>query len=49
MEDWKMESWILMFLLVIIILSRFILWSCLSKYIDYKLSKRFPTRPKKDF
>ncbi|XP_077318251.1 small integral membrane protein 38 [Lithobates pipiens] len=42
-----MESWILVFLLVIIILSRFLLGSCLSAYIDYKLSKRFPNRPKK--
>ncbi|XP_069821317.1 small integral membrane protein 38 [Dendropsophus ebraccatus] len=43
-----MESGILVFLLVIIILSRFLLWSCLSTYIDYKLSKRFPNRTKKD-
>ncbi|XP_041445756.1 small integral membrane protein 38-like [Xenopus laevis] len=43
-----MESGILMILLVIIILSRFILWSCLSSYIDYKLSKRFPDAMKND-
>ncbi|XP_063802150.1 small integral membrane protein 38 [Pseudophryne corroboree] len=43
-----MESGILVFLMVIIILSRFILWSCLSTYIDYKLSKRFPKRPKEE-
>ncbi|XP_068115767.1 small integral membrane protein 38 [Hyperolius riggenbachi] len=39
-----MESGILVFLLVVIILSRFILWSCLSTYIDYKLAKRFPDK-----
>ncbi|XP_073397922.1 small integral membrane protein 38 [Dendrobates tinctorius] len=43
-----MESGILVFLLVLILLSRFILWSCLSTYIDYKLAKRFPHRPKKN-
>ncbi|XP_071970507.1 small integral membrane protein 38 [Engystomops pustulosus] len=42
------ESGVLVFLLVIIILSRFLLWSCLSTYIDYKLAKRFPNRPKND-
>ncbi|KAM8940560.1 small integral membrane protein 38 [Pelodytes ibericus] len=43
-----MESPILMLFLVIIIISRFILWSCLSTYIDYKLARRFPDRPKND-
>ncbi|XP_037259359.1 small integral membrane protein 38 [Falco biarmicus] len=37
-----MESVLLMFLLVVIILIRFVLWSCLSAYIDYKLAQRFP-------
>ncbi|XP_053545276.1 small integral membrane protein 38 [Bombina bombina] len=37
-----MESAILMILLIIIIMSRFILWSCFSRYIDYKLAQRFP-------
>ncbi|XP_061855588.1 small integral membrane protein 38 [Colius striatus] len=41
-----MESVVLMILLVVIILIRFILWSCLSTYIDYKLSRRFPDRRK---
>ncbi|XP_069082574.1 small integral membrane protein 38 [Pleurodeles waltl] len=39
-----MESSILMGLLVFIILTRFIVWSCLSAYIDYRLAKRFPER-----
>ncbi|XP_033371228.1 small integral membrane protein 38 [Parus major] len=43
-----MESVLLMVLLVAIILIRFILWSCLSTYIDYKLSQRFPDRRKED-
>ncbi|XP_032300770.1 small integral membrane protein 38 [Excalfactoria chinensis] len=41
-----MESVLLMTLLVVIILIRFILWSCLSAYVDYKLSRRFPDRKK---
>ncbi|XP_059578718.1 small integral membrane protein 38 [Alligator mississippiensis] len=43
-----MESGLLMILLVIIILIRFILWSCLSVYIDYKLSRRFPDKTKEE-
>ncbi|XP_030307387.1 small integral membrane protein 38 [Calypte anna] len=43
-----MESVLLMTLLVIIILIRFILWSCLSAYIDYKLSRRFPDTKKEN-
>ncbi|XP_075043597.1 small integral membrane protein 38 [Mixophyes fleayi] len=43
-----MESGILVFLLVLIILSKFIVWSCLSTYIDYKLAKRFPKIKKKE-
>ncbi|XP_078540791.1 small integral membrane protein 38 [Lissotriton helveticus] len=47
-----MESSILMGLLVFIILTRFILWSCLSAYLDYRLAKRFPKQslkgPKED-
>ncbi|XP_032918992.1 small integral membrane protein 38 [Catharus ustulatus] len=43
-----MESVLLMALLVAIILIRFILWSCLSAYIDYKLSQRFPDTRKED-
>ncbi|XP_057882987.1 small integral membrane protein 38 [Melospiza melodia melodia] len=44
----NMESVLLMVLLVVIILIRFILWSCLSAYIDYKLSQRFPGTKKED-
>ncbi|XP_068050301.1 small integral membrane protein 38 [Anomalospiza imberbis] len=43
-----MESVLLMVLLVVIILIRFILWSCLSSYIDHKLSQRFPDTKKED-
>ncbi|XP_069481366.1 small integral membrane protein 38 [Ambystoma mexicanum] len=38
-----MESGILLGLLVFIILTRFLLWSCLSAYIDHRLARRFPT------
>ncbi|XP_075784898.1 small integral membrane protein 38 [Pelodiscus sinensis] len=43
-----MESGLLMILVVIIILIRFILWSCLSAYLDYKLSRRFPDKTEKE-
>ncbi|XP_064019651.1 small integral membrane protein 38 [Pogoniulus pusillus] len=43
-----MESFLLLGLLVGIILIRFILWSCLSAYIDYKLSRRFPDARKEN-
>ncbi|XP_060610894.1 small integral membrane protein 38 [Anolis sagrei] len=36
----------LMILLVVIILTRFILWSCFSAYLDYKLARRFPEKRK---
>ena len=36
-------------LLVIILLARFILWSCLGTYIDYRLARRQrPGKPKED-
>lgn len=38
----------LMVLLVIILLARFLLWSCLGTYIDYKLARRQPRKPKED-
>lgn len=39
----------LMVLLVIILLARFILWSCLGRYIDYRLARRRqPPKPKED-
>ncbi|XP_045039379.2 small integral membrane protein 38 [Desmodus rotundus] len=51
-----MESWSggsagpdpLMVLLVIILLARFFLWSCLGTYIDYRLAWRRPHKPKED-
>ncbi|XP_064423093.1 small integral membrane protein 38-like [Latimeria chalumnae] len=42
----NMESDALMVLVVIIILTRFILWSCLSAFVDYKLARRFPEQKK---
>lgn len=39
----------LMVLLVIILLARFILWSCLGTYIDYRLARcQRPGKPKED-
>ncbi|KAF6334331.1 small integral membrane protein 38 [Rhinolophus ferrumequinum] len=38
----------LMVLLVIVLLARFILWSCLGTYIDYRLARRQPRKPKED-
>lgn len=38
----------LMVLLVIILLARFLLWSCLGTYIDFKLARRQPRKPKED-
>nr|CAI9704973.1 unnamed protein product [Rangifer tarandus platyrhynchus] len=51
-----MASWLggstapdpLLVLLVIILLARFLLWSCLGTYIDYRLSRRQPRKPKED-
>ncbi|XP_044291596.1 small integral membrane protein 38 [Varanus komodoensis] len=41
-----MESGLLMILMVIIILTRFILWSCFSVYLDYRLARRCPQKRK---
>ncbi|XP_066472839.1 small integral membrane protein 38 [Tiliqua scincoides] len=41
-----MGSGPLMILVIVIILTRFILWSCFSAYLDYKLSRRFPEKRK---
>lgn len=38
----------LMFVLAIILLARFILWACLGTYIDYRLARRRPRKPKED-
>lgn len=51
-----MDSWFggamgaepLLALLVAILLARFLLWFCLSTFIDYRLSRRFPHKPKED-
>ncbi|XP_063149236.1 small integral membrane protein 38 [Candoia aspera] len=41
-----MESDLLMIVLILIILMRFILWSCFSVYLDYKQAQRFPEKRK---
>ncbi|XP_058925844.1 small integral membrane protein 38 [Kogia breviceps] len=38
----------LVLLLGVILLARFILWSCLATYIDYRLARRRPRKPKED-
>ncbi|XP_034789120.1 small integral membrane protein 38 [Pan paniscus] len=38
----------LLALLVVILLARLILWSCLGTYIDYRLAQRRPQKPKQD-
>ncbi|XP_029813206.1 small integral membrane protein 38 [Suricata suricatta] len=38
----------LMALLVVILLARFLLWSCLGAFIDYKLARRRARKPKED-
>uniref|UniRef100_A0A8C8Z9H3 Small integral membrane protein 38 n=1 Tax=Prolemur simus TaxID=1328070 RepID=A0A8C8Z9H3_PROSS len=38
----------LMVLLVLILLARFILWSCLGTYLDYRLARRQLRKPKED-
>ncbi|XP_050614198.1 small integral membrane protein 38 [Macaca thibetana thibetana] len=38
----------LLALLVVILLARLILWSCLGTYIDYRLAQRRPRKPKQD-
>ncbi|XP_057635792.1 small integral membrane protein 38 [Chionomys nivalis] len=51
-----MASWLgdtlgpdpLMVLLVVILLVRFILWSCLGTYMDYRLARRYPGKPKEE-
>lgn len=51
-----MASWLedtagpdpLMVLLVVILLVRFILWSCLGTYMDYRLARPQPGKPKEE-
>ncbi|XP_036040418.1 small integral membrane protein 38 [Peromyscus maniculatus bairdii] len=51
-----MASWLgdaagpdpLMVLLVVILLVRFILWSCLGTYMDYRLARPHPGKPKEE-
>lgn len=38
----------LMVLLVVILLARFLLWFCLGTFIDYRLARRYPAKPKED-
>lgn len=38
----------LMVLLVVILLFRFILWSCLGTYVDYRLARRQRRKAKED-
>ncbi|XP_052050433.1 small integral membrane protein 38 [Apodemus sylvaticus] len=38
----------LMVLLVVILLVRFILWSCLGTYMDYRLARPRPGKPKEE-
>lgn len=52
----SMASWLgdaagpdpLMVLLVVILLVRFILWSCLGTYMDYRLARPQPGKPKEE-
>ncbi|XP_074083720.1 small integral membrane protein 38 [Macrotis lagotis] len=44
----NMDSEPLMVLLVIILLARFILWSCLGTFVDYRLAQKRPSKPKQD-
>lgn len=48
MASWPGGSDPLLVLLVIILLARFILWSCLGTYIDYRVARRQPRKPKED-
>ncbi|XP_049748696.1 small integral membrane protein 38 [Loxodonta africana] len=38
----------LILLLVAILLARFLLWSCLGAFIDYRLARQLPRKPKED-
>lgn len=52
----SMASWLwgstgpdpLVVLLVVILLTRFLLWSCLGTYIDYRLARQQPRKPKEE-
>ncbi|XP_078197801.1 small integral membrane protein 38 [Callithrix jacchus] len=44
--SWGLDP--LLALLVVILLARLILWSCLGTYIDHRLVQRQPRRPKQD-
>ncbi|XP_062974872.1 small integral membrane protein 38 [Elgaria multicarinata webbii] len=41
-----MGSGLLMILVVVIILMRFILWSCFGAYLDFRLARRCPPKRK---
>ncbi|KAM9660057.1 small integral membrane protein 38 [Trichechus inunguis] len=38
----------LLLLLVVILLARFLLWSFLGAFIDYRLARQHPRKPKED-
>lgn len=51
MASWLGGGWgpdPLLVLLVVILLLRFVLWSCLGTYLDYRLALRRPRKPKRD-
>lgn len=50
MASWPGEAGpdALVVLLVLILLARFLLWSCLGAYLDYRMRPRPPHKPKRD-
>ncbi|XP_047371866.1 small integral membrane protein 38 [Sciurus carolinensis] len=51
MASWLGAGWgpdPLVALLVLILLLRFLLWSCLGTHLDRRLAPRQPRRPKRD-
>ncbi|XP_030743397.1 small integral membrane protein 38 [Echinops telfairi] len=38
----------LLLLLVVILLARFLLWACLGTFVDYRLARQHPGKPKED-
>lgn len=51
MASWPGGGWgsdPLLVLLVVILLLRFLLWSCLGTYLDYRLTLQRPRKPKRD-
>ncbi|XP_051685824.1 small integral membrane protein 38 [Oryctolagus cuniculus] len=48
MASWLDGSDPLVLLLVLVLLARFLLWSCLGAYLDYRLGRPRPRKPKQD-